>query len=148
MNEGPYKKQIITNQKEVCTYCKYCRAHKVYKQKSVDVLSAECRHPKVVDYCPSAGTVLCNDLNHDDTDVFTPYWCPVKIETSNYGKWIDEMKKLADEGQITLDTISHNDVLIFLFLEGKTTENALLEYQEFQRRYLAIKKSKGTLSKS
>lgn len=84
MEKGPYIKTVAATKKEVCNYCDHCHSHNVYKRKSVDVLSAECKHPKVVDYCPSAGRVLCNDLGHDDTDVFTPDWCPVKkIEKVN-----------------------------------------------------------------
>lgn len=80
MDEGPYKKQKMISQREVCNYCKYCRSHVVYKRKSHDILSAECNHPKVEEYCPSLGGYSSNHLDHDGTDIFSPNWCPVKKE--------------------------------------------------------------------
>ncbi len=145
MDEGPYIKKRVTSQKEVCNQCKFCDAHKVYTRKSHDVLSAECRHPEVSAYCPSIGCRLSNHLEHDEEDVFTPGWCPVKIKASNYNEWVIEIKQLAKAKQITVDSIAHKDVLILFFLERKPPHAALEEYIDFQRRYYAVQKSNAKL---
>lgn len=141
MNEGPYIKKRVTSQKEVCNECKFCKAHKVYMRKSHDVLSAECKHPEVSAYCPSIGRSLSNHLQHDEEDVFTPGWCPVKIKASNYNEWIIKIKQLAETEGILVDSSAHKDVLILFFLERKPAHIALEEYKDFQKRYFAIQKS-------
>lgn len=76
MDIGPYKK--TSNPREVCNYCDFCNSHNVYMRKSVEVLSADCKHPNVAKFAPNFGRFFSTHLDHDDCDVFTPDWCPVK----------------------------------------------------------------------
>ena len=146
MNEVPYTKKRVTSQKEVCNECKFCDSHKVYTRKSHDVLSAQCKHDEVSSYCPSIGRFPSNHLEHDEEDIFTPGWCPVKIKASNYAEWINLIKQLAEKEAVTVDSLAHKDVLILFFLERKPAHVALEDYKDFQRRYFAIQKSNAKLS--
>ena len=78
MEEGPYKKKKIVTESVVCNYCKHCDAAKKYGHNYVNIISAKCKHPNVENYAPSLGRFWYNHLEHNDTDVHTPDWCPVK----------------------------------------------------------------------